>query len=48
MNHATAHTVTLWCAAFSKIEKGIERRLSGTGCTMIQYRVLLQLARPET
>ena len=48
MNHATAHTVTLWCAAFSKIEKGIERRLSGTGCTLIQYRVLLQLARPET
>lgn len=48
MNQATAHFVTLWCAIFAKLEKGLERQLSGGGLTVLQYRVLLQVSRPET
>lgn len=47
MNQTTAHLITLWSAMLSKTEKGIERRLP-EGCTFLQYRVLLQLALPET
>lgn len=48
MNQSTAHSITLWCAIFAKLEKGIERQLSNQDLTMMQYRVLLQLALPET
>lgn len=47
MNQTAAHLITLWAAMLSKTEKGIERRLP-QGCTLLQYRVLLQLALPET
>lgn len=47
MNQTTAHLITLWSAMLAKTEKGIERRLP-EGCTFLQYRVLLQLALPET
>ncbi len=43
MNYSNAHIVTLYCAAFSKLVKGVERCLLGTGCTLVQYRILLQL-----
>lgn len=47
MNQTTAHLITLCSAMLTKTEKGIERRLPD-GCTFLQYRVLLQLALPET
>jgi len=47
MNQTTAHLITLWSAMLSKTEKGIERRLPD-GCSFLQYRILLQLALPET
>lgn len=47
MNQTTAHLITLWSAMLAKTEKGIERRLPA-GCTLTQYRILLQLALPET
>lgn len=46
MNHSTAHSITLWCAIFAKLSKGAERQLAGLRLSMLQYRVLLQLA-PE-
>lgn len=47
MNQTTAHLITLWSAMLAKTEKGIERRLP-EGCSLLQYRVLLQLDLPET
>lgn len=47
MNQTVARLMTLWSAMLTKTEKGIERRLP-EGCTVLQYRVLLQLALPET
>lgn len=48
MNYAATYSVTLWCAALSKLGRGIEHAVSENGLPFTQFRVLLQLSRPET